>query len=342
MVVAVPPIQFLDDLQQQVSAIQAARRKDHAGNAALGVLLDQLLDGLDTFVNRMYDRYATLEDAPTAMDEPERVTLYHLQRANQVVSNILLRLVSSECVVLDDKDDERMEHAARLMAHLSGRGAAGAITSTWHIPFVADNGQLDTLQVRLHEPTYIGNDIGFKTWGAAPLMAKLLVQQKLIPDLQAVDVLELGTGTGLVGIVCDLLGARSVTVTDYHPSVLTNVAVNIELNQSRCQVAKLDFIHVAQAKDTSWAGKRFPVVIASDLLYEMDHAENLPVAVDQLMADVFYFMIPLRPTHWDEVSLFETKMQKVGLYQRRTTDTEQEEDEGIVRYRLYEYTRNKK
>lgn len=50
--------------------------------------------------------------------------------------------------------------------------AAGAITRTWHIAYLDPNGVRDEIAIQLHEPSYVGNDIGFKTWGAAPLLAK--------------------------------------------------------------------------------------------------------------------------------------------------------------------------
>lgn len=141
-----------------------------------------------------------------------------------------------------------------------------------------------------------------------------------------------------MGLVCEKMMGTStlgqVTVTDYHPSVLTNVAINVDLNDSCCQVSKLDFIQVAtEPQETEWHNKKYSVVIASDLLYEMDHAEHLPVAVEKLMENDFYFMIPLRDTHWNEVNRFEEKMEQVGLVQRVVEDKEIQEDEGVVKYR---------
>lgn len=177
--------------------------------------------------------------------------------------------------------------------------------------------------------------IGPTCWG----FTRRLVQQQLIPDLANRRVIELGTGTGLVGLVCGKLGVDDLTLTDYHPSVLTNVAKNVELNGSGASVAALDFIKVSRGEDTTWDGKRFDIVIASDLLYEMEHAEHLPVAIDKLMENEFHFMIPLRPTHTEEVVLFESKMQSLGFVTQCTDETEKLEDEGRVRYRYYHYTR---
>lgn len=169
-------------------------------------------------------------------------------------------------------------------------------------------------------------------------LPRKLIQQRLIPDLQHLSVLELGSGTGLVGLVCDLLGAAQVHLTDYHESVLKNVAINVQLNHStRATVSKLDFVQVAQGLAPEWEEKQFDVVIASDLLYEMEHAEHLPVAVRKLMKGAFHFMIPLRPTHWNEVAHFEQKMADLGFLCSQTTETEVQEEEGPVRYRYYRF-----
>ena len=74
-------------------------------------------------------------------------------------------------------------------------------------------------------------------------------------------------------------------VTDYQRDVLTNVRKNVALNDVNVTttVARLDFIEVARQQSLEWQGQRFDLVVASDLLYEMEHAEHLPVAVDKLM-----------------------------------------------------------
>ncbi|KAI8352100.1 putative methyltransferase-domain-containing protein [Blakeslea trispora] len=248
----------------------------------------------------------SLEDHGQDEIELYRVHPQDLVRARQYTNAILLKLISLEYLFNDDQDDERMERASRLLAHMSGRG---------------------------------GNDLGFKTWGAAPMMAKKLLQENIIPHLADASVLELGTGTGMVGLVCDYLGAAEVHVTDYHPRVLENVAYNIQLNQSRARVSQLDFVEVALDQAVEWQDRTFDVVIASDLLYEMEHAEHLPLAIDRLMKNEFYFMIPLRDTHWEEVSRFEQKMKEIGLICKKTQDSQHEEEEGMIRFRYYEFVR---
>jgi predicted nicotinamide N-methyase len=153
----------------------------------------------------------------------------------------------------------------------------------------------------------------------------------------------------MVGLMCAKLGAREVCMTDYHPSVLQNVARNIELNG--CQntvVKKLDFFEIAQlrpAQDPAdvaeWDIEPFDVVIGSDLLYEMDHALSLPHVVGKLMKDVFHFLIPLRDRYYqEEVVTFEQKMAEQGFVAIIQEDLEYEEQEGqILQYRYYQWRR---
>ncbi|KAI9498668.1 putative methyltransferase-domain-containing protein [Zychaea mexicana] len=333
------PEQILERLDTSVHQAQIRGKLDQDNGAEI----DAALDMLEQLILWSYDRYTNIELEDGCEEEGEeqtyRVHPHDIVRANQICGSFLVKIVSGDW---GEWQDDRVDKAARLLAHLSGRGAAGAITRTWHFPYLDPNGNRQEHRFKLHEPSYIGNDIGFKTWGAAPLLAKKLIQQNLIPDLPNRTILELGTGTGLVGLCCGKLGAQQVHLTDYHESVLTNVAMNVQLNDpsSSCAtVSKLDFIQVAQNQDPSWEDRTFDIVIASDLLYEMEHAEYLPVAVEKLMENVFYFMIPLRPTHWDEVDLFERRMTQVGLVKRQVSEIECEEEEGIVRYRYYEYTR---
>ncbi|KAL1927852.1 hypothetical protein VTP01DRAFT_3257 [Rhizomucor pusillus] len=333
------PHQMLDTLHMQVQQTFACAKTADNDNKLLESI-DAVYDLLERLIQWSYDRYTNIELQDGHEEDKEedtyRVRPQDVVRANQIARNLLVRTVAGK---LGDVGEERMETAARLLAHLSGRGAAGPITRTWHFPYLDPNGVRCEHQIRIHEPSYIGNDIGFKTWGSAPLLTKKLIQQNLIPDITNRHILELATGTGLVGLACDKLGAAQVIMTDYHESVLKNAAINVQLNESRATVQKLDFIEVARDEDPVWKGRTFDVVVASDLLYEMEHAEYLPIAVNKLMENEFYFMIPLRPTHWAEVERFEQGMERLGLLTRRVTELEKLEEEGMVRYRLYEFTR---
>ncbi|KAM9946217.1 hypothetical protein ACTFIT_004519 [Dictyostelium discoideum] len=82
------------------------------------------------------------------------------------------------------------------------------------------------------------NLVGMTTWGAAYQLSDfILSNQNLFINK---NILELGSGTGLVGIILDFIKPlKKVILTDYSPKVLKNLKFNMELNNLEIQ----DFIN---------------------------------------------------------------------------------------------------
>lgn len=156
------------------------------------------------------------------------------------VTRWLTRLISELSLISsDDVDDdeaaaqtERLsEQCAELIALAAGRMAAGASVQD-HI-FQLNDG---TLTVKLRDGALIHDSLGTHTWGAAPLLSQLLLPLDASTG-RDLRILELGAGTGLVGLAlaswsrCYRTRHRTqVVCTDYHPTVLENLAHNISLN----------------------------------------------------------------------------------------------------------------
>jgi predicted nicotinamide N-methyase len=106
-----------------------------------------------------------------------------------------------------------------------------------------------------------------KLWPAAPLLAAAIVRN---PRPRGMDVLELGCGSGLVGITALACGL-DVTFSDYVP-----LAVNLALENA----ARNGFKH-ARGVVLDWrfppdvGRQQFPLVFASDVTY--DHANLAPL-----------------------------------------------------------------
>lgn len=104
-----------------------------------------------------------------------------------------------------------------------------------------------------------------------PAMALEDVRLRL-GSLRGRRVLELGSGTGLGGIVAASLGA-DVTLTDL-PPVLGNLEANLDLNQGGVRAAggslaaaALPWGDAAAIADVAAAGRPFDLIIASDVVY---------------------------------------------------------------------------
>ena len=102
------------------------------------------------------------------------------------------------------------------------------------------------------------------------------------------DVLELGAGTGAVGLACAALGARSVTMTDRDEATLALMHANARLNghydpDASCDVTArpLDWDDVSTYVPGGVASplpRGFDVVVAADVLYLPEHCASLPRA----------------------------------------------------------------
>ena len=100
------------------------------------------------------------------------------------------------------------------------------------------------------------------------------------PRVAGRDVLELGAGTGAVGLVCALLGARSVTMTDRDEATLALMHANARLNghydpNASCEVSAraLDWGDLA-----TYHARAYNLIVAADVLYLPEHCDALPAA----------------------------------------------------------------
>jgi hypothetical protein len=116
------------------------------------------------------------------------------------------------------------------------------MTRTWIIPASESHPELS---FRIREPPLTGDNLGLKTWGTAFTIAKRLESFKYIlfpslfpgckPDGSSPNVLELGSGTGLVGIAAAAIWGVSVLLSDL-PEIKENLEFNVEANREVLEV----------------------------------------------------------------------------------------------------------
>ncbi|KAF9136746.1 hypothetical protein BGX30_010889 [Mortierella sp. GBA39] len=182
---------------------------------------------------------------------------------------------SGNVVELEETEREkeyRQEHekltdrVSACVAHFCGRAASGAITRTW--TFRSNPPQ----SLKIHDPSFTGGDVGFKTFGSAYLLSKHIAQGDIpqlepwtsesptIPpstQLAPPKILELGSGTGLVGFTAALYSnpnGPNVILSDYHPNVISTLHHNSKLNNlnSKCDIRLLDWRDILRKRKLRW------------------------------------------------------------------------------------------
>lgn len=173
------------------------------------------------------------------------------------------------------------------------------------------------LTITLHEPSLTGDMLGLKTWSSSLMLARKLQNLKpLLPSVAAGEelrVLELGAGTGLVGIAAACKWSTNaqtayVTLSDL-PEIVPNLRRNVEMNDElidcsygRVRVCTLDWADEENAPIDETA--KFPVIVAADPLYSPEHPVLLVNVVGRWLrkdrTSRFVVAVPLREGYESE------------------------------------------
>ncbi|KAF2128185.1 hypothetical protein P153DRAFT_377039 [Dothidotthia symphoricarpi CBS 119687] len=250
---------------------------------------------------------------------PEGVTRY----LTSIVSNSL-RWIED-----DEAKEEIWNQASTRLSERSGRSAMGSLSRKFRIP-----SSTSSFELSIHEPALTGDDIGLKTWAASYMLAKRLHTFGIVQPgtSRRPQVLELGSGTGLVGLAMAALGA-DVVLTDL-PSIHANLSRNAEDNAGTVRhnggVTRTGVLDWANPTICKLAGDaassdqgetittKFPLILAADALYSPDHPRMLVESIDAwLSSDSNARVIiefPYRQAYLPEIKDFRQRMEGIGLH----------------------------
>ena len=111
-------------------------------------------------------------------------------------------------------------------------------------------------------------------WASGQVLARYILDHS--SEFCGKTVLDLGSGSGVVGIAAKLAGASEVICCDIDPMALDATAVNAHANH----------VSVTLLDDLADMARRVDIAIAADVLYDRENMpllERMPVISDQVI-----------------------------------------------------------
>ena len=209
----------------------------------------------------------------------------------------------------------------------------GNLTRKFRIPLLDTSSTTDSADLQrdaeivLHEPAMTADNLGLKTWASSFLLAKRLVLlRSSLPKLQPyAQLLELGAGTGLVGLAAAVILHRPVILTDL-PEIVPNLERNVEANAALLSTHDafagatiLDWTMPTKLETSSSESlhQGFPLILAADPIYSPDHPRMFVETIEAQLAKHpdarVVIELPLREAYVTERGDLVLRMEELGL-----------------------------
>ncbi|OJJ87817.1 S-adenosylmethionine-dependent methyltransferase [Aspergillus glaucus CBS 516.65] len=249
------------------------------------------------------------------------------------VTRYLTSIISSPLSWLetDALRDAIWDATSARLSERCGRTAMPAMSRVFTVPTAGG----DHFTLTLHEPSLTADNLGMKTWVSSYLLSHRLLTvldtaPQLVPSTTTTPhtedklrALELGAGTGLVGLSFAALRGKSATIhlTDLPPIVPNlahNAALNVELlNSTGATVTTgiLDWSIVPDPLPTP--EEQYDIILAADSLYSPSHPELLVNAITHWLsrgsnARVVLEM-PFRDAYLPQIDELRQRLGNLGL-----------------------------
>ncbi|QHS71828.1 S-adenosylmethionine-dependent methyltransferase [Saccharomyces paradoxus] len=215
-----------------------------------------------------------------------------------------------------------------------------------------------TNAIPLYEPSLTADNLGWKTWGSSLILSQLVVDHLLTTNLnfaansdtKQIKVLELGAGTGLVGLSWalkwrELHGTDNIEifVTDL-PEIVTNLKKNVSLNnlQDFVQAETLDWTNPQSFIDKFGHENEFDIILVADPIYSPQHPEWVVNMISKFLAPsgTCHLEIPLRAKYAREREVLKLLLLENNFKVVEEGHSEGMDDWGVVKYLYRQIVRN--
>ncbi|KAL4752477.1 hypothetical protein BDW72DRAFT_202327 [Aspergillus terricola var. indicus] len=233
----------------------------------------------------------------------------------------------------DELREAIWDAAAARLSERSGRTAMPAMSRVFAVPTSSG----EELTLTLHEPSLTADNLGMKTWVSSYLLSRHLhtildSTSQLVPSTstgptldsdRTLRALELGAGTGLVGLSFAALRGNSAKIhlTDLPeivPNLSYNAALNVELlNRTAATVTTGVLDWSASPEMPPTAEEQYDLILAADPLYSPEHprllVDTIAVWLSRGLDARVVLEMPLRDAYLPQVQDLRQRLGKLGL-----------------------------
>ncbi|KAL5342459.1 VPS28 protein-domain-containing protein [Aspergillus crustosus] len=262
-------------------------------------------------------------------DEPVKNRAVELTGLARYITSIIASPLS--WLDTDELREAIWDAASARLSERSGRTAMPAMSRVFAIPTATG----EELTLTLHEPSLTSDNLGMKTWVSSYLLSRRLHSllkstPQPVPSTSTtrssnrpLRALELGAGTGLVGLSFAALRGKTAAIhlTDLPPIVPNlayNAALNVEiLNKTAAAVTTgvLDWSLSPEIPPRS--EQQYDLILAADPLYSPDHprllVDTIAVWLSRGLDARAVLEMPLRDAYLPQIQELRQRMRDLGL-----------------------------
>lgn len=245
--------------------------------------------------------------------------------------------------------EQILKEASLRISESCGRAALPSM----HRDFQFNN--LDKI-IRLFEPSLTADNLGWKTWGSSMILSQIMVENdknfefdEIIGKNKTIRILELGSGTGLVGLTWAMKWKElqenskytknndiraEIFLTDL-PEIVDNLKQNVKENNLKEWVHSdvLDWTNPKSFVD-KYGDSPFDVILVADPIYSPDHPQWVVNMITKFLKPngICHLQIPIRDKYATErqVLVDLLKFNKLEVVEQKFE--EGHDDWGLVKY----------
>jgi predicted nicotinamide N-methyase len=177
--------------------------------------------------------------------------------------------------------------------------------------------EMDDLEIQISQDLNFG--YAGEVWDAALVLSHFLINKNKRHQFTVNEkiILELGSGTGICGIICGILGAKKVYLTDKNEN-LNILQKNYEINKSKIKNCEISIRSLDWNKPEEYSNitDNIDYIICSDLVWNPEYFDPLANVLDYFTNTSTQIILAYQYRKKSDLDFFEKLKEKKFIIER--------------------------